>query len=261
MTAVIGIKSNKGLESVVIGSDTQISFNSEEDSKVLDSKRTARKIICGDNWIMAFAGTIDEELYGFYKKLKGLKRYGSSDELVKNMVFNAVRHYDEWKKNPKKYDALHFKEVVDLNAQLMRKKRFKLEETMEFVLGVYLEESGVRLFHVDEFGNLKEPSEDREFNYFTMGSGSDRIEKYITDLVEEDEGGQFFVDTKKAIEIVRRSIHKSSRDIYTGGGIDMAILTSNGVTDYGFEIREALKEAEEKKFQEIGARYDDSETE
>ena len=258
MTAVIGIKTNKGLESIVIGSDTQLSDKSEEDSEILDSKKTIRKIIHGGNWVMAFAGTVDEELYRFYKKLSGLKRHGSSDELVNSMILNAVKNYDEWRKNPKKSEAVHFREVVDLNARIMRKKSFDITDTVEFVLGVYLEDSGVRLFHVDEFGNLKEPNEEREFDYISIGSSSDRVKKYIKDVIEDDESGQVFIDTKRAIEIYRESMHKASREINTGG-MDFTVLTSKGVINYGLEIKEALRKAEDEIFKEIGSRYDSHE--
>jgi len=269
MTAIIGIKTNKGLESVVIGADTQISVEKEDDDKNKElpyEKKNIRKIICGENWIMAFAGTVMEEHYKFYKKLSGSKRYGSSEEIVNEMIANAVKNYDEWKKNPKKYSGFHFKEVADLNATLMRRKNFDIAEATEGVLAVYLNDSGVRLFHVDEFGNLKEPAEKevgfiKEFDYVTIGAGAKRINRYISDLVAEEESGQFFVNTRRAIEIIRESIHRAGKEIQTGGNTDLTVLTKRGVDDYSPEIKEALKQAEDKKFEEIERKYDELEEE
>ncbi|MEK6926695.1 MAG: hypothetical protein AABW50_05450 [Nanoarchaeota archaeon] len=253
MTAVIGIRTNKGLESVVIGADTQMSFT-KKDSDEIVGKKSVRKIVHGENWIMAFAGNMGDELYKFYKKLGGSKRYGSSEEIVNGMIFNAVKRYGECKKNLSKYEGLHFVEVAHLNASLMRREGFEFNDIPEFVLAIYSKESGVELFHVDELGNLNEPIYE-ELDYVAIGSGSKKINNYIEELIDKEDGSQFPVDIERSIKIARGSVHAAAeREIYTGG-IDLAVLTEKGVDDYGPQIKEALIKAEDKKFDEIVSMY------
>lgn len=252
MTTIIGLKSNSGIDGIVLASDTQLSY-SDKTGK-FSEKKPMYKIVHGKDWAMAFCGIISNELYRFFQILRGQKKYGSSEEMANEIITRAVTNYERWKENPKLED-IHFKEVNSLNTILKRNEAIDLEDLNNFILAINTESKGPVLFEVDEFGNLKEAPKNKEIEYITIGTGEEIVERYVEETMEKEDVSPFILNIPIAIDLARKSLVKAQRDPYTGSSIDLMILTKPGIETTGKELRNVLTEAEEKFFSELKDRY------
>jgi 20S proteasome alpha/beta subunit len=234
MTTIVGIKTNSGLDSIVLASDLQ-SSDEEAETKF----RIPRKIYVGDNWAMGDAGGDDKAVRRLYGKLRGNKNYGSNDNIAGEMLERAIK------------EKL-FYEVRELNTEL-RKKDCSMDETHAFVFAVSKPE--LFLWKIDEFGNLKDPKEDHDIDYVCVGTGRERVEKYIEGLLDEEKFDRDEINTNAAIHIARGAMKAAEGDVWTGLGYDLVILTKAGVKVWGKKIREVLEKAETDKLEEIAKKY------
>jgi len=252
MTTIMAIKSNSGIEGIVFGADTQLSLI---EKGAFAQKKSISKIIYRKEWIMGHAGAMDSDVYQFFQLFSSQKKSSQPENNPYEITLRAVKRYDDYK-NDQKIRDIHFQEVITLNAKLMRKEGRDLEDLNKFVLALNQLEVGPRFFEVDEFGNLKEPQKDGEVEYIVIGSGEKIAEKYIDKIIDEDESPQFLVNISRAIDIVWRGLKEAQRDPYTNGPIDLVVLTKDGVSPYGREIREALMSAENQKITAIKKKYE-----
>lgn len=252
MTTIIGIKTNSGVEGIVLGADTQLS---SIENGALTQKKTASKIVYGKEWVIGHAGLVDNEVYQFFQVLSSQKKLVSLENTPNEIILRAVKRHDDYVKDQKIRD-IHFQEVIMLNAKMMRRDESELDNLSKFVLSVYQTTSGLRLFEIDEFGNLKEPKKDSDIEYTIIGSGEQIAERYIKRLIDEDEAPQFLITIPRAIDIVWKGLKEAQRDPYTNGPIDLVVLTKEGVIPYGKEIRDALISAETQKITTIKKKYE-----
>jgi hypothetical protein len=250
MTTIIGIHTNAGREGIVFGSDTQLNY--EDDDGRLSEKRVVYKIIDGRDWMMGHAGGIDNNLYKFQNRLTQPKKYKSSEEEAQEIILGAIQNYE---RGPR-FREPHFLQVNYLST-ISRREGMTLEDLHEFILAAKYD-SKIGMWHVDEFGSLKQPQKDNEFEYITIGSGSDRVEKYFDEMVVDEKVDASTIDIPEALELIVRALHKAERDAFTGGAIDLTVLTAEGVDPYGRSIRKAVSDAERNLVGEIKQKYNGS---
>lgn len=92
MTTIIGIKTNVDEEAVVLASDTQVNYF--DDKGDLVEKKYSLKIVYGDFWALAHAGSITNDLMSFFNKLKNPKdkRYkGFDEQKLLDIINNAIK--------------------------------------------------------------------------------------------------------------------------------------------------------------------------
>ena len=251
MTTIVGIRTNSGLEGVVIGADTQQSQFSS-DGKPDKKKVPFFKTASGKNWVIGSAGMFEDELQKFYGLLKGQKKYGSSEEKATETIYKAIENYYLWFKKESDSGVIHFPEVNQLNA-VMARRGVSLDDLNQFIFGINVPERGVKLFKIDEFGSLEE-SKYNGVEIVTIGSGPTKIREYIEEILESDQS-PVQVDIPKAIDLVCSIIYRAEVDMYSSGPIDLHVLTSNGVDSYSKKIIEELKETEKRILEEIKGRY------
>ncbi len=247
MTTIIGIKANSGLEGVVFGSDTQLNYEDADGHPT--EKISTYKIIHGKEWLLADAGGVDKEFTRFQRQLTQPRRYGTTEEQVLGLFTQAVNNYQQGAK----FIEPHFPKVNYLNT-LARREGKEFDELHQFLVAVNMGES-IEMWEIDEFGNLKQPHKNKDFEYLTIGSGGEHAEKYIDEQLMEDKIDQSSIDIPTAIEIAVESLFKAQRDPFTGGVIDLAVLTKDGASQYGRSILEAATAALKLKLETVKDRY------
>lgn len=243
MTTIIGIRTNAGLDSIVLASDYQVTGYDGRDKPI--SRGYDKKIWHGEYWALGNDGLDCGEVHQFFRVLMGHKRYDSSPEIANEIFQRALKEKD-------------FVEIRTLNRGL-RKKDYRLEDLPSFIFAVNKPE--LSLWWIDEFGNLHERDEDKNFDYICAGSGEEMAEKYIQDLIDERKIDREKITTKIAIKIVRGTIRSAEKeDLTTGLGYDLVIVTAEkGIKSWGEEIKKEIREAEEKKLDAIGDEYEPQE--
>lgn len=267
MTSIIGIKvsSSDGVEGIVLGSDTQLNIEDNE-GKFEEKRRAYKKIIHGKTWALAHAGDVDKHLDLFYGVLVGRKRYRSSEEIATKIIYESVSAWeDSYKMRIEKrehnsyedfFEKPHFKLVNLLNSSTLRFAKVEDDEVSlhSFILATCPPKIG--LWYVNGHGILTEVSSyERDIDYLCMGSGGEKCEKYITGLIEDEKFDPEKLTIPSAIDLVNNALHRAELDIYTGGPLDLAVLTNSGVDYYGDEIRQALVNAEREKIESIKSKY------
>lgn len=257
MTSIIGIKTNTGIEGIVIGSDTQEMHSDKDDNQI--GKKDISKIISGQKWIISYAGNTDASaFYRFTRVLQGDKRYLKEGENPENIIRLAVENYLKF---GKKYQGPHFRRLADTNSDIM--KEFKdVEKLNNYVLGVYFDNKVNGLWYIDELGNLVEPRDhknhdatDKEFDYVCIGSGGEDMEKYIEQAVFDGDINPQEISIGEAVKIVFSSLRKANKDPLTGFLKDVAIISKDSVERYGELIKDKLSKAEEEAEREIIFKY------
>ncbi len=236
MTTILGVKSNYGIEGIVLASDVQISLY--EGGEMI-GKRSQYKIYHGRNWMITHAGDVDKDLGSFLNFLSGQKRYDSSEEIVRKEIEESLK-------------SKEFERVNKLNKNA-RKNGVELADLHSFILCTNMPKP--EIFVVDEFGNLNKPEED-DFEYAYLGSGSKRVASYIEQLADDSSFDSRSVDIPKAVEICYKALRRAiENDGYTGGPIDMSVMTEKGITPYGNKIKESINAAERNVVEEIKKIY------
>lgn len=252
MTTIIAVKTNfpLGEEAIVLGSDTQLSIISDPEEKPMTKRRTL-KIIYGSTWALANEGRPDiPDIQQFLGILSGKKKLGSSEERARQIIAKAIENYD---KGPK-YENPHFEEVLHYHMLAARKGEDK-DDIPTYVLAANKPRIG--LWWVDGYGNLHESKSEKErrVEYICKGSGEDKVNEYIENLVYDEKVDLSATDIPIAIDIVVATLHKAEEDAYTGGPIDMLVVTKQSVTPFGARIKKALDEAEMHIIRNIKAEY------
>jgi 20S proteasome alpha/beta subunit len=245
MSTLIGIKTNYGIERIVLGSDRQFSDYDEDDKMV--EKGDVQKIFCGKKWAIAYCGGGEiKELRRFFGVLRGDKRYGSSKKNADEILEKAV-------------NEKNFSEVCELNRFVAKKDR-STECTYEFILGSNYPKLG--MWQIDSYGNLLLPSEDNEFEYIAIGSGADEAEKYIKSVVSEGKIGEHEFDkdsvtSSVANRIAKRAIQAARSDASTGFGYDIVFISKGrSIEAWGDRIKKKMFQADREIEDEISAHFD-----
>jgi len=243
MTTLVGIKTNHGPQHIVIASDRQQSVEEDEE------KQDVRKIYYGKNWVIGVSGGAidDKALTRFFGMLKGDKRYRSSPEIAERMIKNAL-------------ERKVFYEVNELNRRVAKRDR-SIDGTYRFLFATNSIEFG--LWEIDEFGNMLEPPEENEFEYFCLGSGGEKAKRYIGSVLKEGvlngkEIDKETISVDVAIPLAKRAVQSAEEDLSTGFGYDLIIVPQNvneKIDWLGGEIKQRLKNADLELERDIIERY------
>lgn len=270
MTTILGLKTQTGIEAVVIGSDTQVTYFDEDGTPT--GKKKIVKVICGKNWVLGHAGKDDARLFYFNRMMLGKSKAGneSSEEKTSDKKITPDQRIsmaiDTYMKYGDKFDGPHFPEVNTLNTRVYRKidesedeksRKEEFDSLHCFIL--VSNQPQVGLWRVDEYGSLKPPAKDDEtesLEYVVIGSGSKIVRKYIKDQIEDEKINPMEVDIPKALDLVRNCIDKAaSKDIYTGMPIDLVVLTPFDLKFPGERIHEASLRAGAEEFRRVMEEY------
>lgn len=235
MTTILGIKTNSGLEGVVIAADRQISIYDDDTGTIIGKEQTC-KIIYGRDWIIGDAGGVSNQFAVFLRSEKGK---------MKKMICKAVQKYHQNSKKP------HFTEINEINALAMRDGA-AYDCLHEFILAAKVEEKA-GLWHVDIFGNLK-ASEDG-VNYIALGSGEDYVAGHMDSLSENGLINNNAIDIPAAIEAAAGCLEKAQLLDPNTGGLDLAVLSYAGVQYYGDFIQKNMKRQKEEMVAKIKENY------
>ena len=186
---------------------------------------------------MGDAGQDDRDVRKFYRKLRGNSPSGEKES--RRIIERAL-------------DERMFKEVNDLNTQLM-KKGAEYEGTHAFLLAVH--NPSLSLWHVDEFGNLHEAPEENDFDYIALGSGKKEAIGYIERIVAEEKIDRDSITLPVALRAAREAIRAATKEAYTGLGYDLVVIIKGSIKEWGPEIGKALDVAERVKVDEIVEHY------
>lgn len=232
MTTLIGIKTNTEHEAIVLGADTQMAIYEGEKPV---TKKPLYKIVSGDFWSIAHSGAITDELRKFYNRLTkpdAFKNFGK--EKLRESVLDAVK-------------KKRFRDVNELNAEYYRKES-DTEDLHEFLFAV--NDPELRLFHIDPFGNLK--SSEDGLCYLTLGTGEEEAGDYIEEKLDGEHYDSGNVNLEAALRLCRESLKKaSSRDMYSGGPIDFAVIRKDDISTPGKRLEKAIEAAEKEEFEQI----------
>ena len=200
-----------------------------------------RKIYVGENWAMGDSGGDDVDVIRFYHVLQGHKNYGSNTERSKAIIEKAI-------------EKKSFVEINELNAHLM-KKNDDIESTHRFIFAVNKPSFG--LWMIDEFGNFKEHNEDSKIDYVCIGRGEDKVKEHISEVIEEDKFDRDNYSIVDAIKMARGAMVAAEKDIYTGMGYNLTIITQENIKEWGKEIKKELRDAEQRMLKKIEDIYAD----
>jgi len=244
MSTLIGIKTNSGIERIVLASDHQMS---EFEGDTMVSKGFVKKIHYGKNWALGFTGGGEtKELRKFFGTLKGHGRYGSNKKLSSNIIETAVK-------------TKIFKEVYELNRTVSKRDR-DIEGTYSFIFCTQSPEFG--LWEIDEFGNIFDSEENNEFDYICIGSGSSEVEKYLSSIISDGKIGDYkfdkeSIDSNVASRIAKRAIQAAQIEPASGFGYDLVVVPKYGKVDsWGDTIKQKLIEADQFLEDEIATHYE-----
>lgn len=130
----------------------------------------------------------------------------------------------------------------------------------ELILAVNSPE--LELYNVDPYGNVTAMGDSGELEYLCMGSGSDEIRRYIDEEQYDDDPAlkenikldniTIPVALRLAIRCLKRPV---SKDVTTGGIIELVLVTENRIEYYGDELKTMMENAEKKTYEAIIRRY------
>jgi 20S proteasome alpha/beta subunit len=233
MTTIVGIKTNSGpIEAIVLGADTQLDFLDEDDKPV--GKRPFYKIVCGDFFALAHAGPITDELRRFYNRLTFPERFKDYDKqkVEENLILSVSKK--------------RFLEVYEINSEYYRETE-DFDTTHEFLLAI--NKPQLNLFHVDPFGNIKEP---KNKPYLALGTGYKRAEEIIESAIEGDSYESGNIDLQRALVLCRKALKQGTEsDIFSGGPMDLVVIRKDRINQYGKRIKKEIEASEKKVFNNI----------
>jgi 20S proteasome alpha/beta subunit len=229
MTTIIGIRAEKEKEGIILASDLSQTFTSwqaQGDAYIkTQTKSEAQKIHVDNNgdFTIAMSGVADDMYNDFL--------YG----LLSNKI-NVKRAIE----------AGFFLEVADLNAKRCEYK-FPFPERLNGFLIATRFDSKPRLYDIYPLGKVEETP------WCSIGSGSEFARVYISEqgLVMPPKIPPN-VSLDEAIDLSVASLDRASRDIYTGG-LDLVIVTADGIKAYGPQIKRNMDETRAKTINEIKA--------
>lgn len=251
MTTIIAVKTNKGEPVVVIGADTQLTTYDDKKDEIPLGKTFGHKISYDDSWVIAWSGVHNQYLEKFIKHMKGQKGAGSSPEISQQALNTAL---EKFYKQGDRCPGPHFLEFTNANAVFLRQPNTKTNDLCELLLAVQKSEfcQSPDFFRVDELGNLSQPQTENDFPYYSLGSdGSDKVDRYIEDLIEEEVINPSEITTQSALKLIIEAFHKAKKDITTGGPTDLIVVKESEIVSYIDRVRKALSEAEKEEDERI----------
>ncbi|MBU0470699.1 MAG: hypothetical protein KKA62_04160 [Nanoarchaeota archaeon] len=238
MTTIIAIKANSGVEGIVLGADRQLSYY--ENERII-KKESIRKIKSGKNWITAYSGGVSNQ-FAIFQNYSDQKMIKEINAAVKNYLLGPG------------FKGPHFRAINYINT-IAKRNGAELDCLHELVLAAEIN-NNIDLWEVDVFGNLKQPQKTKEFEYLSAGSGSDVIEGYINELLEQGKINQCKITLPKAIDIIKSSLNKAEqKDPNTGWSMDLAVLTKEGVDFYSDSLYEVSIKAIDNFLQTVKDKY------
>lgn len=230
MTLLIGIRTNYGTEGIVIASDRQLSESEDNGKGVVESKRAVRKIFYGPFWAIGACGGDYREIIDFCRTVNVYRSTDTNKQKqAQEIVERAIR--DRW-----------FREVRDLNTLIMKKGSAEIGETASFILAVT--KPKMAIWKVDEFGNFKDIPEENDFEYLSLGSGSDTADGYIKQQLAEERIDRDQITIQSARRIACGALSAANTVGSVGMGYDLAVLTGIEIKDWGSSIRRGLQRAQ-----------------
>ena len=83
--------------------------------------------------------------------------------------------------------------------------------------------------------------------WVAAGSGSDYAVDFLTDKASEI---PYYTTLKQGVDLAIESLERASQDIYTGG-LDLVVVTKNGIDSYRKVIEDKIKEAKKAYIRDI----------
>ncbi|MEK6896160.1 MAG: hypothetical protein AABX12_01740 [Nanoarchaeota archaeon] len=232
MTLVIGIRTNRGPDCVILASDRQFSEIDEE--KKLEYKRPIRKVYYGETWAMGDAGGGYSDVRKFYHALRQTRDGGTG------VIARALKQGI-------------FEEVLSLNRNLTRRDGVTFADTHSFVLATRKPRVALRL--VDEFGNIKSASKENDFEYICVGNGDEAAEGCIEQQLATESIDRDNISADVAIGVALNAVFAASRLASVGLGYDLVIMEKNSLIDWGAKNNKALKRAQSSQIREMTEHY------
>ena len=223
MTLIVGVKAGSGIQGRVLAADTQLT--EYDGNEPISKTQGVKKLVSGDYWTMGFSGVKRAYLRDFFRNLK-------SDE---SKVQNAI-------------ETGYFPEVNELNRLIC--KEYGESDLVKFLLASSKPNLG--LYCVDLLGNVNDKQiESDEGDYMVIGSGSTSAESYLENKLGNDKDYQDGVTLEKAIDLAWDSIKEGNHDIFTGGPIDLVVVTDKYVKDFGASLKQVVRRAENKALENV----------
>lgn len=237
MTTLLGVKSTSNIESIVIAADRQLTI--EDGDKF--SKRPIKKLYTGESWIMGDAGADDSEVDDFYTDMR--KDESRTLQKIKTALEKG-----------------RFMEIDELNAKIMAKEEKCIDDAHCFILAINKPYLG--LWKIDELGNLKTPPKELLIPYVCLGSGEEKVKERMEYILGEDEIDRENISTRQTINIGESCFTAAAtRDLHTGLGLDMYVISKLGIRETSRKIRRAMLDAKKKEFEEECVYFDNLERE
>lgn len=223
MTLIVGVKAGSGIQGRVLAADTQLT--EYDGNEPISKTQGVKKLVSGNYWAMGFAGVKRSYLRDFFRNLK------SDDAKVQNAI-----------------ETGYFPEVNELNRKIC--KDYGESDLVKFLLASSKPKLG--LYCVDLLGNVNDKQvESDEGDYMTIGSGSNSAENYLENKLGNDKDYQDGVTLEKAIDLAWGSIKDGNHDIFTGGPIDLVVVTDKYVKDFGASLKQVVRHAENKALENV----------
>ena len=116
-----------------------------------------------------------------------------------------------------------------------------------FLLATNMPELG--LYHIDPFGNIKEPGKK---SYFVLGTGHEKVEGLLESATNGDSYETQNIDLERALILCRRALKRGTEtDIFSGGPMDLVVVRKDRVNQYGRRIKKEIESFETRVFKEI----------
>lgn len=223
MTTIIGIKASQNKEGVVLISDTRATRVIVGEDGIKQEVFEKQKIYVDEQkeFAIAFAGCFDQESADF--------------------ISSILRRKIDLRKAIKKE---YFEELNALNEKRWGWKVPNLSFCTSLLIASRFDNKPI-LYTCWPLGRI-------EGRYWTsIGSGSECALKYILNkdlLIPE------YLSLDKAINLAMSALNESYKDMHTNGA-DLIVVTSNDICQYGDELRNRVKSAEETFMKEVISKY------
>jgi len=232
MTTIMGIEAYKDRNNPVVILASDLASTREELKPIGDivyrekTKRDFTKIHVDekDNFALAGAGIVDEDYSRFVYGMK-------SGEIPVRKILREGRFLQLRDLNERRFGGYEWDNgringfVIASNYKMGRKK----------------DDDFPMLFTCFPLGRVE-----RKF-WTSIGSGSRYALEYLNEM---NLLSPFEVGREEAIELADESLKRASKDMYTGG-LDIVIVSREGIGEYGSIIKERLDKAREEVINEI----------
>jgi len=220
MTTIVGIKACKEKGVVILGSDINGTKTNWQDNR--ETKSEVQKIYVNDarNAALGVAGIYDEAFKSFL-----------SDFLDGRFDLEKI------------INEKFFKELESLNVKRWKGITPHQDSLTGLLLAIKSEKP--KLYTCWPMGKVEER------DWTSIGSGSDYAIEYIN---EQREFIPNRISPERGIDLTISALDKASKDIYTGG-LDIAVVTPDGIYDFGKEVREKMNKARNKAIEEIKSKF------